>query len=347
MRILLILIVLAASLWGGYWFVGASALESSTQAWLQQRRAEGWQADAQVDVRGFPNRFDLTLDKPAMADPDTGVAWAAPFFQLLAMSWQPNHVIAIWPDTQTIQTPLSRLTVNTEKMQGSLVFDADSDLALGRSVIEIDRMALTAEQGWTADLDSAQFSVRRIEEGQADAPGAAKAQGAGPAATYQIDLDADDLRLPPQAVAALDPSGRLPERIGTLSLKASVGFDRPWDRRAIEDSRPQPRRINLTGVRANWGQLDLRAAGDLEVDAEGIPEGRVTVKAQNWREILALAVNAGTVPRGMAGTIESVLGMLAGSTGDTNTLDVPITFAGGRMMFGPIPLGMAPRLILR
>jgi len=338
MRILAFVIVAAAALWGGYWYWGSSALESRAESWLEARRAEGWQADGRVNVRGFPNRFDMTLSDPVLADPDTGLAWSAPFFQVLALSYKPNHVIAVWPDTQTLQTPIERLTITSDKMRGSVIFDADSDLGLDRSVIEIDGMAVSAGRGWQADLARAQVSARRLQD---EAPLDASV------VTYELDFDADTLRLPPEAVAALDPSRRLPEQISTLKLNGAVGFDRPWDRRAVEDRRPQPRHIRLDEVRANWGSLDLRATGEVSVDDQGIPEGRVTVKAQNWREILSLAVNAGTVPQQFAPTIENVLGMLASGTGETDTLDVPITFTGGRMMFGPIPLGMAPRLVLR
>jgi hypothetical protein len=57
-----ILILVAASLWSGYWFFGASATQSAFANWFAERRAEGWAADMlNLEVQGFPNRFDTTF----------------------------------------------------------------------------------------------------------------------------------------------------------------------------------------------------------------------------------------------------------------------------------------------
>ena len=38
MRILLVVVVLALLGWGGYWFVGAQAVERGLAAWIEDRR---------------------------------------------------------------------------------------------------------------------------------------------------------------------------------------------------------------------------------------------------------------------------------------------------------------------
>ena len=58
------------------------------------------------------------------------------------------------------------------------------------------------------------------------------------------------------------------------------------------------------------------------------------VKAENWREILELAVASGAVPEGLAGTLEDALGLLAGLSGSSKTLDIPLDFRNGRMLLG-------------
>ncbi len=78
-----------------------------------------------------------------------------------------------------------------------------------------------------------------------------------------------------------------------------------------------------------------------------MPEGRIALRATNWREMLRIARTAGVLPEAIAGTVERGLGLLAGLSGNPETLDAPLTFAGGRVAFGPIPLGAAPRLRLR
>ena len=62
MKRLLVVILVAAGLWAGYWWIGASGVKSGFAAWLDARRAEGWVADsAAITVQGFPNRFDTTF----------------------------------------------------------------------------------------------------------------------------------------------------------------------------------------------------------------------------------------------------------------------------------------------
>ncbi|CAN0602740.1 unnamed protein product, partial [Ectocarpus sp. 12 AP-2014] len=124
-------------------------------------------------------------------------------------------------------------------------------------------------------------------------------------------------------------------------------FDAPWDRFALEKARPQVRSLLLENLSARWGDVTFRAAGELDVDEQGIPDGRITIKAVEWRQMLAMAVNAGLVPQALTNSAESGLGLLAALSGDPDTLDVPLGFSGGRMSLGPIPIGPAPLIVIR
>ena len=101
MRLLLAVIVIAALGWSAYWVIGQRGLEQGLADWFEARRAEGWVAEtSDLRVRGFPNRFDTGFSDLLLADPETGLAWEAPYFQLSALSYRPNHVIAVWPEEQ-------------------------------------------------------------------------------------------------------------------------------------------------------------------------------------------------------------------------------------------------------
>jgi hypothetical protein len=49
----------------------------------------------------------------------------------------------------------------------------------------------------------------------------------------------------------------------------------------------------------------------------------------------------------MRGTAEGLLGVVAGLSGDPEVIDAELGFSNGRMFLGPLPLGRAPRLLLR
>ncbi len=329
MRILSYITFAAAAIYGGYWFVGSNAVESASVQWFEDRRSEGWVAEYEtLETVGFPSRFDTTITNLTMADPDTGVAWSTPDFQILALSYRPNHIIAQWPETQTISTPYQTITATNTGMRASAVFEADTQLGLDRSSMTMDAFALTSTLGWSVKMESAQLATR---------------QTVGLANTYDIAFNAVDFA--PSAGHTV--GGTLPETFDDFRLDATVGFDAPWDRAAIETKRPQPQSITLKTAKAKWGDLDLNIAGDLTVDAVGRASGQITIRAENWRDMLAIAVASGAVPADIAPTVEGALSLLAGASGNSSSIDAPITFKRGRMSIGFLPLGEAPRLIIR
>lgn len=334
MRILLAIVVIAALGWSGYWFIGSRTVEASLRDWLEARQAEGWLVEnGEISTIGFPNRFDTTLSDLELADPDTGVAWRAPFLKIFALSYRPHHVIAIWPERQTVATPYETVTITSSDLRGSLVFEPGPALRLDRATIEFDRLGLVSTAGWQASSAGGQLAVRQtpLETN-----------------TYDLSFQARDVTLPGRYREMLSDRGLVREDLAALSLDATVAFDAPWDRTAIEERRPQPRRIEVRLVRATWGDLDLRLAGELDIDDRGTPSGEITVKATNWQEILDLARSSGAVPEAIAPLIETGLRTLARMSGNRDTIDVPLTFSGGRMsLAGLVPLGPAPVFYLR
>ncbi|WP_101065709.1 DUF2125 domain-containing protein [Roseovarius salinarum] len=335
MKRLLIVILVAAAGWSAYWLIGANQLRAAYAGWFEARRAEGWAADyGTLEVNGFPNRFDTGFTDLALADPDTGLAWEAPFFQIMKLSYRPNHVIAAWPERQLVATPRRKYHLQSRDMRASMIFEPETRLRVRRATLTAEALE-TAPQDMDAPtrMEALTLAAERVP--------------ADDEASYRLGLSADGLAPPLPWRRRIDPAGSLPERFDAFSADLTVTFDKPWDRSAVEDARPQPRRIKIALAEARWGRLELQAAGRLQVDAGGVPEGSVTVKARNWREILEMAESGGVLSEGMAETLRDGLGVVAQLAGNPRTLDVPLTFAGGRVKLGPVPLGRAPRLRLR
>lgn len=334
MRALLAAILMAAAAWGAYWIVGARSTEAAVAGWLDDRRAEGWVAEAgEIAVRGFPNRFDVTLEDLELADPETGLAWRAPFLQILTLSYRPSHAIVVWPERQVVATPQETLTLTSEDMRASIVFENLDELVLDRSTLTLEGITIASSAGWEAALPTGQLALRRSPETERD---------------YDLSVRAEDLILPQTLVRALAAGEIAGRRVGLMRLEAQARFDRVWDRRAIEERRPQPRYLALREARIEWGELDLRVAGALDVARGGAASGEITVKATNWREMLRIAVASGAVPEDLAGVAEAGLRTLAGMSGDERTLDAPLTLREGRVtLAGLIPLGRLPELRIR
>ena len=327
---LVVIFLVGALLWMVWWAFGQGAYEQGLASWVKDRRGEGWAADyASLETRGFPNRFDTTITDVALADPETGIAWSAPFVQLLSLAYKPHQVIAVLPDEHRFSTPFQNITIQHEDARASLFLQPSTSLGLDRSRIMVT--ALTAKSSLGSELSLAEGRI------------AAERQDS-PKDTYRIGAELLGL-VPTQEVRrALDPGQLLPEKITRLRADAVMTFTAPWDRFAIETARPQVTRIELQDLSARWGTVDFRAAGALVVDDAGVPEGKITVRAEDWRKMLDMAEALGWLPLGMRATVETGLGLMAG---EGDVLDAPLTFSGGSVSLGLIPLGDAPRLVIR
>lgn len=334
MRRLIWLGIFLAVIWTAWWAGGSWMMQRGAQQWLQDRRAEGWQADvAGLRSGGFPNRFALTLRGPALADPETGVAFRASDLNIIAPVYWPGYVSLRLPDDPiSLVTPLMKTQLD--------LGGATADLRLRPGPrLELEAMALRGG-AWALGAGAKTLLAANDLE-------IAMVQHADAAQSYRFDFGADQFRLGPALRQALRVPGDWPVQFDRFAVQADVRFDQPWDRFAIERRRPQPRQISLGLAQATWGDLNLRLAGTLTIDAAGIPTGKLSVQAQNWREILDLAQAAGLLPGALRRQADDSLSALAGLSGNPNSLDIQLNFAGGIVAVGFIPIGPAPRIVIR
>ncbi|MDW4499808.1 DUF2125 domain-containing protein [Sulfitobacter sp. D35] len=333
MRLLLKICVVAVLAWCGWWWFAVSSMERGVAGWFEARRAEGWQADyAGITRKGFPGRLHLTIDLPAVADPETGVAVDLRSLDIEAKAWWPGDVLVDLPDEPIILANPTGRSFLTLRGQAALRTHP-------RNSLQLEHMSLTSGP-WKVDdpegnLVSADSLTLEMQQAEASPE------------TYAFTLDAGGFQPGAQARDRFFVPEDWPVTFDRFSLEADVRFDRPWDRSALADSRPQPRRIDLQLAEAAWGDLRLKAAAELDIDARGVPEGEVQLQAQNWREILTLAEAAGALNSDFRPQLENVLGTLANLGGNPENFDVTLTFEDGRTKMGFLPLGPAPYIYLR
>lgn len=320
MRGILWVVLAVGILWAGYWFVGSNAVERAATDWFAKAAAQGIEATQDgISVAGFPNRFDLTVTQPQLLARATGWGWQAPFAQVFAMTWKPWHVIAALPNTQTVMTPDQTITLLSSKMQASLRLIPSPDLALAEAVIEGHDLQANSDKGWQMAAKTLVAAVASQKNDQ------------------HLGLDITDLAIDP----AMAPT--LGGVVSTVHLDAVVSFTAPLDRH-IAETQPQMTTVTLANFHAVWGELTVAAAGKVIADADGFATGNVDFHFKHWRSIPPLLIAMGLVEPGFGKSITGGLEALAKSGPDPETLDLTLTFADGRMNFGPLPLGPAPRL---
>ena len=311
-----------AVLWGGYWFVGSTALERATAQWFADQPAQGREASySSLAVDGFPSRFDMTITDVHLADPASGFGWDAPFVQILTLSYTPWHVIAALPNSQTMRSPAGDITVQSAKLQASVVVIPGPGLALDHITLVGSTLAADGP-GWSLGAAEMRLASRR-DPSRDDA--------------HQIGVEVLGLTPDPALITALGQMSPLPRNVDRLHLDATATLTAPLDRYTTSVHTTE---IVVKEALMVWGDLTLNASGTLVAGTDGRATGRIVVTAENWRLLIPVMVAAGVVDAGVAPTVENMMAALA-KPGAT-ALELPITFANGRISLGPLPIGIAP-----
>lgn len=304
------LLLAVALLWSGYWVVQRQALRAELTGWFDARQAEGWTASYDdIAIRGFPSRLDVTITAPVLFDPQTGLGWTAPFVQILGLSYQRDHVILAFADSQQLTLPDGAVQITSNGLRASLVTEGDAILRLNA-----EAESLTIGDGVALAHPLMNFHHMA-------------------SADYRLSLSA-------AAVATGDTSG------DGLTVQALVGFDAPWTLQALDGQRPQPVTLDIARADYRHDALEVALAGQVTADAEGRMSGEVTLRAQNWQALLDQAETAGTLPDTMAKPLRDALTLVASLSGRQDTLDLPLRLSRGAVSVGILPIGQAPRLRL-
>lgn len=325
MRALLWIATVLVVLWSGYWFVGKTTVERGFEAFVQAAPESGLTvSQAGYRVAGFPNRFDLTVTDPRVTDQRSEIRWEAPFVQVFSLSYRPWHVIAAFAPQQTIRTVVEDITLQSGKLQASVVVSPNTALTLDRATVVGDDITATSSLGWVLAAQTLRFATR-----------------SDPSLTNTYDIGLELLNLSPDpALAARLPD--LPPQIALARVNANATLSAPLDRFAGE-ARPGLTALSLREAVVTWGALSLSAKGDLRV-VDGLPEGRIALRATGWRNLVVMATSMGLITPDFAPTMTNMMQAVAGASGDPDVLEMPLIFEGGQMLLGPLPLGPAPRL---
>lgn len=323
MRKLTILVLTIAAIYAGYWFIGANAAEKGTRAALEQLQANGWSVQTNsVDTRGFPSRFDTTIKDLELTSPDQAYGWNAPFVQALALSYKPNQMIFVFPQTQELQLGGQKMTLNTEGFRASAAVAASPAAPLTNVTAELSSASLKLSPDTALQLGKSLAALR---------PSTATDY------SYDAFLDIADIGLPQPLVSAL--SG-YPAAISQLTVDTNVTLDRRLDRHLIGATSPRMDAMVLNALTLRWGTTTVQGKGSLAIDVSGIPTGQITLSLRNWDQLITAAAQLGLIEQGLVQTAQTMAHTLAMGS---DTLDLPLVFENGLVRIGPLPLGPAPR----
>ncbi len=329
MRKLIVLVVLAALAYGAYWFVGKNQIQARLVDALAQ--VDAGDIDLSYDTlntRGFPSRFDTTLTNLVVSDPAAALEWRAALFQLFALSYRPNEVIAVFPQEQTFSIDGNIYTLFTNDMRASGKVRANAALAFQTATMTMDNPRLRTNEGAELALASVLAAMRLTPDTQQ---------------TYDVFLETRAIVLPENIRAMIDPQNQQPAIIQNLRFDSDVDLTAPIE---LNGSGPQPEiaALSIKEFALTWGDMSVSAIGDVVPGYAGILDGSITISARNWMQAADLAVSNGTLPPERRTLLTSIVSGLDETPHIADTLTVTLTITNGNMFLGGFPLGRAPAL---
>lgn len=319
MRLILATIVLAAIGYGTYWHISARGLEQEIAATLDRNPHI---SVADYDLGGFPHRFDLTLDAPRLRLPERGLEWHGPVLNIHALSYQPHHVIAVFPPEQMLWLNGQEWTLRSPDARASVVMDRNRSGILDRANLVFDTPEFT-RLSELHKADSLRASVTRSDD----------------TADYDVALELSGYRPDEGVMSALDPNRSLPPMLARSRALATLRFDSP-----LQPGMPAPDLIDITITEMDiiWGDIAVQASGRLQPDVAGTLSGQLDLRITRWDQVLDLLVAAEVMAPDAAQMAQMLLTSL--SDRDSGQLDLPLRVRQSVMSFGPVALGMLPRL---
>lgn len=321
----------------GFWFVGAGAIEDGVLAWTEARRGEGYEvAIGEPRVGGFPFRFTVAFDDPALGNAAEGWNWRGERLLVSAWPWSPRDV---------------ELVFNGRNRVG--LFNAGTWEDFLCVLDEATAKVGFAENGEprTIDLTGGNLELRGGElpspvtlrklrlAGELDRPAAADYR----TRTAALTLELDSLKLPKTNGLTLG------ENIRSIALDASLLGPLPEGdlKSRLAAWRDAGGTIVVTNLALDWGPVGLKTNGTLTLDEAMRPLGAFTADITGYDQAIDLLVTNEIVPLGEAFMYKIAFGLLAqhGEDDGNGTLSLPLTVQDGRLTVGPVTLLEVPPLL--
>ncbi len=316
MRVIVALILVGVLGYAGYWVVASRALSAQIDQVLV---GSSTISASDVEMSGFPYRFDLAARDVALRSADTQRAWRAPEVTVTALSYRPHHLIAFVTGQQALTWAGVPMVLDAASTRASLVAKPSLTVEIARANLVVDAAVLQIE-GTTHKADVLRAALRGNDTA--------------------LDLAVEGLALTPDPalVTWLDPTGSLPPIIASLGLDAGLTLDAPL---SLRGPSAEPQTIDLRALSLEWGPLEVETKGNLRADGAGLWSGQLELRVTGWPLVLDALARNGVIAPDMHGMARQMAASMADPVSGAVTL--PLSVAGSRVAIGPFVLGQLPR----
>lgn len=331
LRIVLVLIALAAVLWLGYWSAVLWAIEDRLDSQVARAAERGTRIDiGDASWGGLPGRAALDLDQVSATYPDGGrVAVPAASVSLSLLS-------PLWVDASAA----APVAFGRPAGGGLPAIDGRLDAAAldGRVRLDPDAPKITAKAQWPR-LD--------VTVGDAATPLSASADSAEATVTLGRDEATLEAALT-RAVLPVPPDLPLGPTVQSFDLVMHNHGPMPRGATAaaaLAAWRDAGGELEIEHMALDWPPLRLTAAGTLRLDETLRPTGTLDTSVSGFEPVLKALGDRGLLPRDQLAMMLLLLGRMAAPGPDGRpTLRVPLAARDGALYLGPVRLRELPAL---
>ena len=304
MRILIWTITIVVLSWSAYWMIGAKSIKAELLASIQNINSEGWSIEySDAVVKGFPYRFDLTINNLKVKNKKNYLTWTLPYFQILSLSYAPKDLILVWPKEQKFKTKTKTISLISNKMLASIERTNTSSYDISKFILEVEGADIKSSEDLVLQSKSIILAISKL-----------KAE----TSAYKFGLNSTDLLVQSSDQSFYGFIGLLNTNSLSLNINADVHIDtllRVTEKKVY----PKITKLNLKEISIHSKDLTLAALGDLETDKQGFPEGDIQLKISGWKQFLS-TINSTDINKKI---VES-LGFLSILSGNQNDLTLDL-----------------------
>ncbi|WP_421787981.1 DUF2125 domain-containing protein [Hyphobacterium sp.] len=315
-------IVVALLIYTAYWFYARGQIVEYVEAWEAEQRAAGFQIEhSELRIGGFPYRFSVTTDSLVVRAPESEGGWrlALDRFEANALPYDFEHWIVSLGDRLELSADGDGLAFAADQARFSFSGEGGVTQRIGASV---EALAISGIGNTVPAVQSAaemRLSAATSETGE-----------------LAVQLQLDDVILDP---GEIDPilARSFGDRIALLQAAFTVS---QWPTLAnsadLSIWSEASGEYTLRAFHIDWGRLDMEAEGQIALDAQLRPTGRISLSLLDPEAIVDAMIETGAISQENAGAMRLVAQSAPRSEDGTA---IPLSFRNGGVYFGPVRLG--------
>jgi len=327
MRILLWTISFVILSWSAYWVIGAKSIKSELSESIQKFNSGDWSIEySDAIVRGFPYRFDVTINNLTVKNKKNYLTWTLPYFQILSLSYSPKNLILVWPKEQELKTKTKTINLTSNKMLASIERTNIRSYDISKFILEVEGAIVKSSQDLVIQSKSLILAIDKLKV---------------ETAAYKFGLSSTELSIQLSDHRFYGLVGLFNTNSLNLNIDADVYLDTLM-RVTKKQDYPKITNLNLKEININSKDFILTAMGNLETDIQGSPEGDIQLKISDWKQLLSNIKKTGINKK----IIES-LRIFSILSGNQNNLTLELTLKERKLLLGPLLLGSIPKQLIQ